>query len=545
MYKTRSFIKLFKFQLSYKLGLKRIKNSFSQLSHVNFSLMGSTLFVLFLATIILAPYSILMIQLYKEFNTQGNVIAFFETTFVLNNMILLFTSLLSVFSLMFSDKDREILVPLPIKKHHVFLCNFLVMYLSSILSSFIFIIPSAIIHFAFSGFSLLFLVKILLCILFFPALPLCFAYLIMSIVLRFVSNFRFKEVVAIIAGVLLVAAFFILGNNEKMMMSIVNKGREGVPLLNKILFNSYFFSSALSNDQEGILMLLCGVGISVVLLVAIYVYGGFSYDTICKKMKNTSSYSSDKNINYKHSNVENTFFKKEIKTILRSPIVALNCLLNIVIAPIAAYMIYDKKEIVNDLILKIFDKGGHSFVLFMIGLYAGLIIMSINMVPSTSISREGKFFWIIKTSPVLQMSQIKGRIKAAMFFYNICGFVYFILFGILLKLHFLYIIYGLAVLFLSSISFSICGIIVDFKNPKLYWDKESEAVKQNLNGMIGIFISIILSIIYIVPFAIYMIGTINKTITLILVPLICIISIFVLVKILKNTVRRKELYYEG
>ena len=115
----------------------------------------------------------------------------------------------------------------------------------------------------------------------------------------------------------------------------------------------------------------------------------------------------------------------------------------------------------------------------------------------------------------------------------------------LLKLYFLYIIYGLAVLFVSSISFSLCGIIVDYKNPKLHWDKETEAVKQNLNGMIGIFISIILSIIYITPFAIYMAGIINKTITLILIPLICIISILALIKILKNTVRRKELYYEG
>ena len=162
MYKTSSFIKLFKFQLSYKLGLKRIKNSFSNLSHMNFSLLGSVVFILFIATIILVPYSFLMIQIYKEFSAQGNIKGFFETTFVLCNMILLFTSLLSVFSLMFSDKDREILLPLPIKKHHIFLCNFLIMYLSSILSSCVFIVPNVIIHFVFSGFSTVFLIKMLL-----------------------------------------------------------------------------------------------------------------------------------------------------------------------------------------------------------------------------------------------------------------------------------------------------------------------------------------------------------------------------------------------
>lgn len=511
---------------------------------MNFSLLGSVVFILFIATIILVPYSFLMIQIYKEFSAQGNIKGFFETTFVLCNMILLFTSILSVFSLMFSDKDREILLPLPIKKHHIFLCNFLIMYLSSILSSCVFIVPNVIIHFVFSGFSTLFLIKMLLCILFFSVLPLCLAYLIVSLVLRFASNFKFKDIVAIIAGVLLVAAFFILGNNEKLMMSIIDKGKEEIPLLNKILFNSYFFSTSLIDGNEGIIMLVLGIGISLVLLVGIYIYGGFSYDAICEKMKNTSSHSYGKQVNYKFSKADNAFFKKEIKTILRSPMVALNCLLNIVLAPIAAYMIYDKKAVFIDFIINI-TSGNVNLFMLMIGLYVGLVIMGVNMVPSTSISREGRRYWLVSTAPVSQLIQIKGRIKAAMLFYNLCGFVYFILFGILLKLYFLYIIYGLAVLFVSSISFSLCGIIVDYKNPKLHWDKETEAVKQNLNGMIGIFISIILSIIYITPFAIYMAGIINKTITLILIPLICIISILALIKILKNTVRRKELYYEG
>lgn len=521
-----------------------MKDSFSNLSHLKFSLLGSAVFVLFLATLILVPYSFLMIQLYKEFSAQGNITGFFETVFVLCNMIILFSSFLSVFSLMFSDKDREILLPLPIKKHHIFLCNFLIMYLSSILSSCLFIVPNVIIHIAFSGFSALFLIKMLISIIFFPALPLCLSYFIISLVLRFASKFKFKEVVALIAGILLVATFFILGNNEKLMMSIIDKGKEEIPLLNKILFNSYFFSSSLAGGQKGMIMLAFGIGISLVLLICVYIYGGFSYDAICEKMKNTSSYSKGKPINFKHSKAENTFFKKEIKTILRSPMVALNCLLNIVIAPIAAYMIYDKKDILSDIIYKI-SNGNFSFFFLMLGLYVGLVIMSINMVPSTSISREGKYYWLVSTAPVTQLIQIKGRIKAAMLFYNLCGFIYFILFGILLKLHFLYIIYGLAVFFLSSISFSLCGIIVDYKNPKLHWDKETEAVKQNLNGMIGIFVSIILSIIYIIPFIFYMAGIINMTITLILVPIFCIISILTLAKILKNTVRRKELYYEG
>ena len=115
------------------------------------------------------------------------------------------------------------------------------------------------------------------------------------------------------------------------------------------------------------------------------------------------------------------------------------------------------------------------------------------MVPSTSISREGKYFWITQMIPVSQKEQMKGRVKASVIFYWIASLLYIILFGVLLKIEFLYIIYGLMVSFAGALPFAYTGLLIDYIKPKLQWDKESEAAKQNFNAILGIIISIVFS----------------------------------------------------
>ena len=203
---------------------------------------------------------------------------------------------------------------------------------------------------------------------------------------------------------------------------------------------------------------------------------------------------------------------------MRSPIFALNCLANIVIAPVAAYMI---TKSLPQLSLKSFGE----FETAMIGLFVSFAIMSMGLVSSTSISREGKCFWITQIVPVSLKKQAKGRIKAATIFYFIAGEIFLFLFGVLLKIDFLYIIYGLVLTPVGALPFSYLGLFVDLIKPKLYWDKESEAVKQNFNGMLGIFACMLLTVVYMLPFILYMLGFVSKMLSLITVPIMIIVCL--------------------
>ena len=196
----------------------------------------------------------------------------------------------------------------------------------------------------------------------------------------------------------------------------------------------------------------------------------------------------------------------------------LNCLLNIVFAPLAALFLYKQSANLPEAIL---SKNNMYFV----GIAISFFIMSLSMVPSTSISREGKYFWITQMIPVSQKEQMKGRVKAAVILYWIASLLYIILFGVLLKIEFLYIIYGLMVSFAGALPFAYTGLLIDYIKPKLQWDKESEAAKQNFNAILGIIISVVFSFIYCIPIIVFIAGAITETIALIALPIVIFICI--------------------
>ena len=89
----------------------------------------------------------------------------------------------------------------------------------------------------------------------------------------------------------------------------------------------------------------------------------------------------------------------------------------------------------------------------------------------------------------------------------------------------------------GAIPFAYSGLYIDMARPKLYWDKESEAVKQNFNGVLGMLAGIVLAVVYMIPFIMYMTGALTKNITLILEPIVLAVCIFVTRQMLYKRLR--------
>jgi len=113
-----------------------------------------------------------------------------------------------------------------------------------------------------------------------------------------------------------------------------------------------------------------------------------------------------------------------------------------------------------------------------------------NGISSTSISREGKNLFILKYIPMKYTKQLMAKVLSAVAL-GMSGMVMVSIVGIAilkipLDLVLLMIIVGtLGILFTSFI-----GIFIDLNFPKLNWDTEQKAVKQNLNVMISMIICI-------------------------------------------------------
>jgi ABC-2 type transport system permease protein len=118
-----------------------------------------------------------------------------------------------------------------------------------------------------------------------------------------------------------------------------------------------------------------------------------------------------------------------------------------------------------------------------------------NLVASTSLSREGQTFWVSKMIPVLPRIQIAAKYLQA---YSV-SFLSVLITSILLALFFKFgllrvlIIFGLGLL--GSIPLTALNLVIDVLRPKLVWTNPQEAIKQNLNGLLGMLISIIILLV--------------------------------------------------
>lgn len=520
------FITLLKFQLKYKLGISRIKDVFNSSKKSNLSAVAGTVILIFVAVLFLISYGFVMNLLYEFFASNNNSEGYFNAITLMANAIVLLTSVFSTYNIMFADKDWEVLSPLPIKRNHIFLMNFIILYLSSLISALAFLVPGFIIFFVKNSLSIIMLIKVAIGILCFPILPLSISFFAISFILRFFTRFKYKELLATIGGIIIICAYLLLNNNNQILNKLILQA-DKFSIYNKFVFNSYFFTQSLS--QYGTLSVLYTLGailLAILLVSLMYFCGGRIYASVVEKMLSVSVNKSNAKLKYNQNARYDAFCKKEIKTIIRSPIYALNCLINIVFAPIAAYMLWKQKSSFSLFL-------NEKINLFIIALLPCFIIMSISMVSSTTISREGKAFWLTQIIPVSIKAQIKGRVKAAVIFYWISAFLYQILIGVLLKFEFLYIIYGLMLTFAAALPFAYSGLIIDISKPKLLWDKEAEAVKQNFNAVVGMLACLLLSVIYSIPVALYLVGFLSETVTMILMPVVIGICI-VITKYLLN-----------
>ena len=391
------------------------------------------------------------------------------------------------------------------------------------------------------GFSLTTVVKALIGSSAFPALPLAAAFLLMSAVLAAASGFRHRELLATIFGAALVGGCVFLNGNQEFLVRFVETGAGSVSKAGRIFVNAFFLREALlrRGGPAWLFVFLC-VAVAAALICLTALYGGAVYDKILQRMSASVTTRKGKGQNYKERAPASAFFRKEIRTILRSPVYSLNCLINIVLAPLAAILLTRK-----DTAAEVLEGLGQStenseFLLAMLGLTVGLGLTALNMVPSTSISREGKCFWMLQIIPVDLKTQIRGRIAAAILFYVLSGGLFIILFGILIKINFLYMIYGFFIILAGSVPFACSGILIDLSHPKLIWDRESEAVKQNFNGMAGMLISIAFVLIYMIPFFLYLGGILSEAASLAGIPVLILLMILLNVSMLNKKIKAME-----
>lgn len=245
-----------------------------------------------------------------------------------------------------------------------------------------------------------------------------------------------------------------------------------------------------------------GLKLFCIILVAVFI-GGYYYLSNFVIGKKYAIYDKEgriclKAMKYNSSSKLRSYFKKEFRTFFRNPVYVINGLFGIFITPFLlplSFRISATAESIEQ-IRALVSAPEFSFYAVLFALAVIVLTSAINVVASSSFSREGANFWITKIIPysLKQQAFVKALFSTSI---SIMGIIINCL---IFKVYFNYGFIQIGVISFVSILFAalwnLIGVFIDMKRPKLEWTNETEAIKQNVNVVLSILLCIAISIGY-------------------------------------------------
>lgn len=423
-----------------------------------------------------------------------------------------FFGIFFIMSVFYFSKDVEMLLPLPLKPWQILGAKFINVLIYEYGIQSIFFLPAAIAYGIKDGGGLLYFVSGIVAFFILPVAPLVFASFINILIMRsfnFVKNKDRMKLIASIAAMILAIGFNLLMQNASQtitnpdeILELIEKGNDS--LLGKasdIFIINRFAVLAMVKHKDilfcvrNILIALAGGVVFVLIFLYLgekfYIKGvvGMSEASAGRKKPKAGDYKKA----YKRRSRLHSYRLKELKLLFRSPVYFINCVMMNFLWPvfliIPIFAGGQQLEALGDMRALGNDPTKASLI---IGAAAGIsmFVASSNMISSTAISREGSNIYVAKYLPISYKDQINAKVQSGIIL-GLSGII--VALGaakFLLSLP-IYLLVAAFILSIPCIVFvNYTGILIDLKFPKLHWDNEQKAVKQNFNGVLNMMIGI-------------------------------------------------------
>ncbi|NLC07431.1 MAG: hypothetical protein GX755_05645, partial [Syntrophomonadaceae bacterium] len=190
------------------------------------------------------------------------------------------------------------------------------------------------------------------------------------------------------------------------------------------------------------------------------------------------------------------YLLKELRLLVRTPAYFLNCVLATFLVPVfmAIPLILQSGQAEEQIPWESLAQYPR-FSVMLLAIISGIAVFLTvaNGITATSLSREGKQFYISKYIPLSYKKQIQAKLLSGFIFSIIGVLLIFLAMGFLLRVKYYLISTILGITLVAILPGLEIGLLVDIYRPKLDWDTEQKAVKQNLNYLITLVFSLLLS----------------------------------------------------
>lgn len=439
---------------------------------------------------------------------EGLVLSMAFSAASILSLVLGFPMLISVFYL---TGDIERLMYLPVKPWQIVGAKFTISLIFTYLTSFYFLMPLLTGYGVAAGAGAGFWILAVLALLLLPVIPLVYGGIISMVIMRVFKRAKNKDFITILSVVLSLCLAFALSSLGNLNLEgaalqelLLKGGNSLMGLMNGIFPALRFLEAAVA--EGSVLSLLLFLAVTAASVVVFFLIAERLYFAGAMGMRETKA--GRKRISAEESrrlsrrkSAGGACFRKEVRLLVRSPIYFMNCVMLVflwplfIAVPVVIQMVQKQDFSIGELLklISMEGTGGTALTLFVvlcISLGTGLF----NYVAGTAISREGKNLYFMKVIPVPLKVQLRAKLLTAVYFGVAGTTLYCMIFLVASVFLFGLPAWTLPFALMGSVCANViqCAIqlFVDLFHPKLNWENEQQAVKQNFTVILGMLLNL-------------------------------------------------------
>ena len=503
----KPFAAFVKMQLNVNYGISALKYRFTREKKKRWEpILIAAVMVLSFAPL-LVIYTAMMLSLFTAGLAIGQPDIVLTLSIMFSLSIILFFGLFYVMGTFYFSNDLESFVPLPLKPYEVIAGKFIVVIINEYLTSVPIMLPPIIIYGAGTGQGILYWIRSLILMLTVPIIPLTIASLLVMLLMRLVNLRKYKDFLTIAAGIIGVAISLGLStymqkmpNNPEKMESFFIGQRGLADMVGERFPPVRWATEGLTDGGLAgigyllLFLLTCALFLTLLMMLSnrVFYKSLLAGREVSRKRRTLTDSQKQKSFG-KASDPVIAMMRRDWRILVRTPLFLLNGFVGTIIGPlIFVYVLVmqgsepEFAQLFNEInkpeLLPYVLLGGLGLMLFTAGM---------NMVASTALSREGSTLWITKMIPVTGRQQANAKLVVSIIVSLLGVITTALIMIIFLRLPVLWVLGASVIGLLGSVPMNAINLTLDIFHPKLVWNSEQEAMKQNMNGGIGMLLSML------------------------------------------------------
>lgn len=423
-----------------------------------------------------------------SFLNKNNEYSYFLSASLIISIFTIILSAVDLVSDYSKSKETNILMTMPIRDEEIYLSKFLAIVLSKF-EIFYFYILMILVYIFNMGFSLIKLFAIIINSLPIFVSSVAIISIFIMIIMRYFTINSYKTSLKFIAYGFLLLIFGLIyyysyrengrGDIINTAMKFFNKNLDKISLL---FFHTRIYGKSLGGSSIDFIIysLFLYVYTFLILYILAKLASKVYFDSLIGKEKRKKQ-KKNKTFSNKKSSTIKAIFKKDLKTIIKSPVYIFSIVLNLIMFTI----IWGFGTIqLFDLIKKIDFLDVEVYLLIILGSFSFRFLIMANDLGLNS------------SLPISPKENILGRVLSINLVNLIINFTFFLIVKFIIKIN-IFLSFAIFLGFtLASLISSLLGLLMDANSVNIHWNKERDLIKgssQNVGYYVicGIIVTIV------------------------------------------------------